>query len=378
MSFRRRAALACALLTLAACSDRGEPLAPSVAEPTPAPRFELSCRANVAARTVECRAPRPSGVSADLIVGEQGTYVQLASSNVAITADTFAFDVTVQNLIPQSMGTTDGTTLDPAGVRVFFHVLPVATQGAGDVEVANADGFGTFTLSNQPYYQYDEVLAQNQTSAPKNWKLRFDPTVEAFAFTLYVAAEVQYPAGYVELSPSTPNLLTGSSQALTAVVRTAVGNLASDQTVAWGSSDPLVATVDASGNVTAVKPGQVTVTATAGSRSGSTTIDVCPNLAVGEAYAASMPSAARLCVGGQGSTAEYTYMPVNLSTSSALSLTLTATGIQAVTGPPSPDRIPAASSGLRLADAPAAGDLAILERSARETRHLVGNRAARV
>jgi hypothetical protein len=61
---------------------------------------------------------------------------------------------------------------------------------------------------------------------------------------------------------------------------------------------------------------------------------------VGGTYTAVMPAAANLCFAGGASGAEYTYMPVNFSTASALSLTVTGMNIVAVTGPPSPDRLP--------------------------------------
>ena len=374
-SVLRHGALACALFALAACSDHADPLAPAPA--LPSQRFEVRCVASVASRSVDCATPGATGAAATLVVGKQGQYVRLTSSNITVAADTFGFDVTVQNLIPQSMGTTDGATLDPAGVRVFFNILPTTTAGSGSVTVANPDGIGTFTTSAQPYYQYDEVLVQNQTSQPRRWKLQFDPTVQSFAFFVYVATEVQYPVGYVELSPPTPNLLTGGAQSLSAVVRTAVGNLADDQSVTWGSSDPAIATVDAGGNVSALSPGRVVISATAGSRSGATTIDVCPNLAVGEAWAGAMPVASQLCFAGQASGAEYTYMPVNLSTSSALSLSVTGTGIQAVTGPPTPNRLPGGAPALLLSG-PTGSDVGVLERASAQTQPLLGRAASRI
>ncbi|HEX6039240.1 MAG TPA: hypothetical protein VFZ20_14410, partial [Longimicrobium sp.] len=71
---------------------------------------------------------------------------------------------------------------------------------------------------------------------------------------------------------------------------------------------------------------------------------------------------------GAGAAAEYTYMPLNLSTSSALSLSLTGTGIQAVTGPPTPSVSPAGGPRLASLDAEAlrAGDEAHARRLARE------------
>src|SRR5688572_9168908 len=44
---------------------------------------------------------------AGIMVGGQNTYVTLASSNITNTAGVFGFDVTVQNLIPQALGTND-------------------------------------------------------------------------------------------------------------------------------------------------------------------------------------------------------------------------------------------------------------------------------
>ncbi|HEU4455146.1 MAG TPA: Ig-like domain-containing protein, partial [Longimicrobium sp.] len=318
-----------------------------------------------------------------LVVGGQGQYVQLTSSDIGVAADTFAFDITVQNLIPQPMGTTDGTTLDPAGVRVFFANGPVATVGAGDVTVANPDGEGTFTAAMQPYFQYDEVLAQNQTSGAKRWKLRFDPAVESFSFTLLISTAVQFPDGWVDVSPDSQFVVTGGTQALTAVVRTAVGNVDSTAAVTWTTSDGATGTVDGSGLVTAVAPGQVTITATSGTRTGTASLDVCPDLPVGGVYTASMPGASRLCfAGGAAGAAEYTYMPVNLSGSASLSLSILGTGIQAVTGPPSPNLVPNRDGVLlgapRVSDADVAAHLAARARDVRETASLAASRASRI
>jgi hypothetical protein len=281
-------------------------------------------------------------------MGGQGTYVQLTSSNVTVAADTFAFDATVQNLIPQALGTTDGATPDPSGVRVFFHQLPTVTSGTGTINVANPDGFATYTAANQPYYQYDGLLATNETSSAHQWKLAFDPGVDSFVFTVYVAAEVQYPAGWIDVT-GPANLLAGDTATLTAVRRTAVGNVVPGA-ITWGSTDASVATVDSAGAIAAVAAGAVSITASAGGVSGVATLDVCPALEVGGVYTATMPVAARLCLSGGASGAEYTYMPINLSTTSALSLTTTGAGIVAVTGPPSPNRIPGGLSPLSTFD----------------------------
>jgi hypothetical protein len=356
----------CALPILATCTERevAAPVAPPEAPHGLAPvaGAELVvCEGSTITKIIRCSADdasgQPSGkpdhVSSRMspafgiaagtkIMGSQGTYLQINSSNVAIVADTFGFDVTVQNLIPQPIGTTDGATADGDGVRVFFFQEPTVTGGSGNIEVANEDGTDAFTTAGQPYYQYgaaigaDGILSTNETSGSRPWKFRFDATVSTFTFKVYVSAAMQYPDGYIDVTPATSNVLTGNTQAATATVRKFDGTPTGNQTVTWATSDGAIATVDGSGVITGVAVGSTSITATQGALSGSKSISVCPNLAVGGVYTAVMPSASNICLGGAATTMEYTYMPINLSSVSSLSLSLTATGIQAVTGPPSP------------------------------------------
>ena len=380
----RRGLLLVCVSALAACGDGSTPALPEPAPVGPIELTRVTCRARVDQPSVACSAPGALGSDArGLIVGGQGVYVQLASSNVSYNAGIFAFDVTVQNLIPQPMGTTDGAAPTADGVRVVFHDGPTVTGGTGAIDVANEDGTGTFTASGQPYFEYsgallgaDGILSTSETSSAKPWQLSVDPTVTTFTFTLYVAADVPFPDGYVEVSPAADTVVAGAGQALTATVRTAVGNVVPGATVTWGTSDGGVATIDGGGNVTAVAPGTATLTATSGARTGSATLTVCPDLAVGGVYTAVMPGAAALCfAGGAAGNAEYTYMPVNLSTSASLSLTVTGSGIVSVTGPPTPDLLPgdAAFSLGRVADSQA-GDAAhyrMLERDRREAERVM-------
>ncbi|HEU0054678.1 MAG TPA: hypothetical protein VFQ39_15940 [Longimicrobium sp.] len=190
------AATAALLLTLAACADRAT--APDLAEPPAEAVAALQCTARVGAATVTC-APldggpslsvSPGGGARRLIVGGQGVNVRLTSSNVAYDAatGTFSADVTVQNLLPEALGTGDRwTTL--TGVRVFFHQEPAVTGGGGTVEVANPDGEGLFTGSRQPYFAWDEVLPPNAVSSPKRWRWNVGPGVAEFSFQLYVDAD---------------------------------------------------------------------------------------------------------------------------------------------------------------------------------------------
>jgi len=352
----RRAALAAvlAMLALAACADRGDPVAPPGATPvprTPVLLAAVQCAGNARTATLTCaRGTLPSAARGYVIVGGQHQYVEVTSSNVSYNAgtSTLSFDVTVQNLIPQPMGTTNGTTADAEGVRVIFSSGPTVTLGTGPVTVANADGTGTFTAAGQPFFRYttqlggDGILSQNETSAARTWQLSVPAGAITFTFQLYVVAEVPHPTGYVDVTPGADSLIAGGTASLAGTVRNVVGEVVPGQTITWGTSNAGVATVDGSGGVTAVAPGTATVTATAGTRSGSATIAVCPNLAVGGVYVGDMPAGSSLCLAGGGAGAEYTAVPVNVGGASTAALTVTGSGIVAVSGPPSPVRLPGA------------------------------------
>ncbi|HKP74458.1 MAG TPA: hypothetical protein VJT67_02895, partial [Longimicrobiaceae bacterium] len=142
-----------------------------------------------------------------VLIGGQNSNVKLTSSNVNYDAvtDTFSFDVTVQNLMNEAIGTPDGTVADPQGVQVFFSQSPVATVGQGSIIVANADGTDAFTATNQPYYAYHEILAHNAVSAAKTWKFVIPGEVETFTFTVYIETDVQYLLVINEVFVNPPN-----------------------------------------------------------------------------------------------------------------------------------------------------------------------------
>ncbi|HSU17329.1 Ig-like domain-containing protein [Longimicrobium sp.] len=266
----------------AACTDGANPLAKAPAPASPGGAVPLQLLECTATRTaVTCAPARPgsSGSLSDIILG--GGAVKLTSSNVHYDGvEKFTFDVTVQNLIQQPIGTTDGITPDPNGIDVFFNVQPFVTSGSGSITV-EADGIGTFTASNQPYYQYSTILAQSAVSSPRTWTFDMPPTVGSFSFSVYVYAAVQYPSGYVQLDgylpgAGTDSLQVGTTRALATVVKTASGATVPGATVTYATSDSGCATVDGAGTVTGVAPGTCTITATSGARSGSIGFTITP------------------------------------------------------------------------------------------------------
>lgn len=261
MSFRRRALFLAGLLAAVSCSDAGNPIAPEGGGTPPRPPApndalqSLDCSLNVSGGTLQCRpAAASAGSASGLIVGNQGVYVRLASSNIQkIAPDTLAFDATVQNLIPQALGVDSTGAVDAAeGVRVFFYQEPYASAGTGMVNVANEDGTTTFIQEDRPFYQYAGGLDSGEVSLPRTWKLRYDAGVQSIAFKMYVSAKVRYPDGFLRLSPDTTLLNVGQRDTLIADPRTVVGardTLA--RSVTFTSSNPSVVTVSALSDTTA-------------------------------------------------------------------------------------------------------------------------------
>jgi len=207
-----RLAAVSALAFAAACADSTSTSVQPAPGSTGPASLRLVCTARVAARTVECAPPGAEGLRADRIVG-QGGGIKLTSGNVAVAADTFAFDVTVTNQLEYLVGTTDGVNADPNGIRPFFVDGIHTTSGTGSVTVANADGVGTFTATGQAYFAYTGVLAPGATSAAHRWKLRFDPGVATFSFDLYISLPAPPGGGHVWMTVLQPaaNTTVGDS-----------------------------------------------------------------------------------------------------------------------------------------------------------------------
>lgn len=291
---RRTAAAALgALLLAAACTDRspvapeGEPggKTPGEQPGRPVHLVAVSCVVDVVAGTSRCEdAPNPDGPATDLVLGGQNQYVNLDLGAVHYdhTSQSYKLNVSVRNLIRQALGTTNGLALDPNGVRVFLQTGPFVTAGTGSVTVL-PDGVGIFTASNQPYYQYNQVLDQFETSGPRTWSFQMPETVTAFGFTAYVSAAVQFPDGWVDVAAEPIVMHPHATLKLTATARDAAGNFTEGaQTIAWSSTDSTVAAVttggSAGGVLTSIRGGTTTIQVSSSSagftREGSASVTV--------------------------------------------------------------------------------------------------------
>ncbi|MFL5381956.1 MAG: S8 family serine peptidase [Longimicrobiaceae bacterium] len=152
----------------------------------------LDCTASLRTGQLQCRETGAFGAAdgprAALLGQNQ---VKLRSSNVHYSDTTriFAFDVTLQNLLTEPIGTPDGTTV--TGSKVFFDTGPTVTSwvtpgDTGTIVVASANGYGNFTRSHQPYHTYAQILQPQDSTPRKRWELLMPPGANTFNFTLRV------------------------------------------------------------------------------------------------------------------------------------------------------------------------------------------------
>ena len=82
------------------------------------------------------------------------------------------------------------------------------------------------------------------------------------------------PVASVTVTAPSATMLVGEAQQAVATARDVAGNVLTGRTIAWSSSNPAAATVDAAGRVTANAPGGASIIATVELQSGSTTVTV--------------------------------------------------------------------------------------------------------
>lgn len=249
MSFRRRALFLAGLFVAVSCSDAGNPLDPEPVPPRPEEVLQaLTCTVSVNDPEMRCSPPGPGTGGAlgnlSIVGGANGQYVRLTKINHFANADSMWFDVTLENLTGQILGTVDGVTADADSIRVFFLSEPHATAG-GDVTVGHASGAEPITTgAPQSYYEYQGMLADSTVSDPRRWHFNLLGGATTFTFEVMVRAKVQFPRGWLRITPRDPVLEVGDVDSLTARVRNRLG-VDESEAITWSSSDLAVVTVNA-------------------------------------------------------------------------------------------------------------------------------------
>jgi hypothetical protein len=196
--------LTCLALGLISCRDTIDPR--EAKSPSQVQQQEASGRVTVLRLT--CTFSFSNGEQSEVRCGELGSGMKRVSKSDGLpasseyaawlpydlvkdtVAETWSFHSVVQNRLAQPIGTLDGTTA--VGTKVAVTYGPVASAGAGTVSIVNADGTGTFTAPNQPYFDYPGLVAPGAYSTYRTSKVHVPNTVTEV--TMGVAISTDFPA----------------------------------------------------------------------------------------------------------------------------------------------------------------------------------------
>lgn len=176
------------------------------------------------------------------------------------------------------------------------------------------------------------------------------------------------PLAVISVSISPNQLVTGQTVQAVATLTDSTGNLATDATLSWSSTEQTVAKVDANGLVTALGVGTARIDARAEGILGSSTVTVTANpvancstsqllaLAVGDIRTLTATQKSLFCIAGDVSASEYVVIPFNNSAVATSTIGLQLNGTN--TSMPSaitaniqqglfPTRLPTASPSLK-------------------------------
>jgi uncharacterized protein YjdB len=208
-------------------------------------------------------APTIATVSAD------GTVTGVANGSASITA-------TVEGI----SGTATITVVDPVtSVLVTPAALSLPVGGTQQVSAAARDtkgapltGRAVVWASSNPAVA--SVSASGVVTAVAAGSANLTATVEGVDATATVV--VVRPVATVAVAPGNANLFVGRTLQLSASARDAQGTALTGRPVSWSVSDPAIATISATGLVTAVAPGTIAITATVEGVEASTGLTVVP------------------------------------------------------------------------------------------------------
>ncbi|HEV2130959.1 MAG TPA: Ig-like domain-containing protein [Longimicrobiaceae bacterium] len=187
-----------------------------------------------------------STVSAEVegVTGSATVRVTQAVAQVAVTPATAS--VVIGTPLQLSAAATDANGFAVAGAAITWTTSnsAVATVSNTGVVSGRAAGSATISASSGGRTGSASVTVQNVSVAT------------------------------VSVTPGAATRKVGESVQLQATTYDAAGNVLTDRAVRWTSSNPNVASVNASGRVSALRPGSVTITATSEGRAGTASVTV--------------------------------------------------------------------------------------------------------
>ncbi|WP_242502866.1 Ig-like domain-containing protein [Bifidobacterium pseudolongum] len=222
-------------------------------------------------------------------VDAKGNVKANKAGTVKITAkagektDTITITVTGELIIPTTTTIYYPTSgFGANSTYVHYRVNKGGTAGTwttvpGVKMEAACDGYVKYTIDNPDQDEVEFVFNNGSGNWDNNGEANYKGTGESLlvkngALTVdNPPCTVTVPVSSVSIAGGDFQLPVGSTRKLSATVAPAN---ATDRAVSWKSSNTSVATVDASGKVTAVKAGTATITATAGGKSASVKVTV--------------------------------------------------------------------------------------------------------
>jgi hypothetical protein len=166
-----------------------------------------------------------------------------------------------------SSPTTAGTGTIPVSAGALVYGVTVSNALAGlSTPAAFANVHNASDAAMKVDAQFFVPTSAGTVTPEWTWHFNSPESVRTWLASV-VALEPIPRVASVTVSPASSSVYMNSTQQLSATLRDSSGNIVTGRTVAWTSSAPQVATVSASGLVTAVSPGSATIT---GEREGET------------------------------------------------------------------------------------------------------------
>jgi len=184
-----------------------------------------------------------------------------AKNLVKASADSQSAGIGTNVAVAPAVKVTDANNIPVPGVLVTFTVATgggLVSGGAVNTDSTGVARVTSWKLGNTVGTNTLSVTAAGITT----------PIIFTATGTVGAAASVTLS------STALGEVAQGDTRTLTAVVKDAGGNTITSPTITFASVNPAIATVSSSGVVTAVGPGNTTITATSGTAQASATITV--------------------------------------------------------------------------------------------------------
>jgi predicted RNA methylase/plastocyanin len=218
--------------------------------------------------------------------------------------------------------TVASVTVSPATVTIevgqTVQLAATTKDGAGNVLTGRTVTWGSSNTA------VATVNATGLVSGVAQGSVTITATSEAQSGT--AAVTVNVPVASVTVSPATVTIEVGQTVQLAATTKDGAGNVLTGRTVTWGSSNTAVATVNATGLVSGVAQGSVTITVTSEAQSGTAAVTVNPAMSeVRVALSSASPTNEYVVAidgGSYGATWQVTSVTGQSMTSAALVLSV--------------------------------------------------------